>query len=61
MDIREEQLIEFFKKSGANEEQARVMSRQMVRRATQLATERGWSEVQAMQHLLKLFLEARGQ
>lgn len=59
MDPDEERLIRFFKESGATGEQARVMTGQMIRRAAQLAKERGWTELEAMEHLLKLFLEAR--
>jgi len=59
MDKTEEQLIDFFKSSGANEAQSKVMAKQMIKRASQLSEERGWSDVEAMQHLLKLFVEAQ--
>ena len=59
MDKTEEQLVEFFKSSGANEAQSEVMAKQMIKRAAQLSEERGWSDVEAMQHLLKLFVEAQ--
>ncbi|MBH54057.1 MAG: hypothetical protein CMI18_06890 [Opitutaceae bacterium] len=54
-----EELIEFFKKSGANETQADTMARQMVKRAVKLSDERDWDETQAMEYLLKLFVEGR--
>jgi len=60
MDKSEEQLMEFFKQSGADESQSKTMAKQMVKRAGQLSKERGWTEVEAMQHLLKLFVEAQG-
>ena len=59
MDDTEKQLIEFFKSSGATEAQSEVMARQMIKRASQLSEERGWTDVEAMQHLLKLFVEAQ--
>ena len=59
MDKTEEQLVEFFKSSGANETQSKVMAKQMIKRAGQLSVERGWSDVEAMQYLLKLFVEAQ--
>lgn len=59
MSSTEEQLVEFFLSSGATEEQSKVMAKQMVKRASQLSEERGWSDVEAMQHLLKLFVEAQ--
>jgi hypothetical protein len=55
----EKQLVEFFMRSGANEAQSEVMATQMIKRAAQLSEERGWSDVEAMQHLLKLFVEAQ--
>ena len=59
MDKTESQLVEFFLSSGATDEQAKVMTKQMIKRAAQLSEERGWSDVEAMQHLLKLFVEAQ--
>ena len=59
MDDTEKQLIEFFKSSGATEAQSEILARQMIKRASQLSEERGWTEVEAMQHLLKLFVEAQ--
>lgn len=51
--------MEFFKQSGASELQAETMTRQMLKRAGQLSEERGISEVEAMQYLLELFVEAQ--
>lgn len=59
MDKTEKQLIEFFKSAGATEAQSEVMAKQMIKRAAQLSEERGWSDVEAMQYLLKLFVEAQ--
>jgi hypothetical protein len=55
----EEQLFDFFKKSGATDLQAKTMTRQMIKRAGQLSKEREVSEVEAMQQLLKLFLDSQ--
>lgn len=59
METTKEQLVEFFKQSGASEFQAETMTRQMIKRAGQLSKERRISEVEAMQYLLKLFVEAQ--
>ena len=59
MEGNKEQLMEFFKQSGASELQAETMTRQMLKRAGQLSEERGISEVEAMQYLLELFVEAQ--
>ncbi|MDG2167632.1 MAG: hypothetical protein P8L44_06865, partial [Opitutales bacterium] len=59
MDKTELQLVDFFLSSGASDEQSKVMAKQMIKRAAQLSDERGWSDVEAMQHLLKLFVEAQ--
>lgn len=59
MSDAQEQLIEFFKQSGANHSQAKMMSKQMIKRGGQLAEKRGWTETKAIEYLLKLFLEVR--
>lgn len=59
MEDNKEQLMEFFKQSGASDLQAETMTRQMIKRAGQLSEERGISEVDAMQYLLELFVEAQ--
>lgn len=58
-DVTEAKLVEFFKQSGADESQSLTMARQMIKRSSQLSKERGWSKMEAMQYLLKLFIEAR--
>ena len=55
----EEQLMAFFKQSGANDDQAGTMAKQMIRRAKQKAEKENCSETEAMHKLLKLFVEAR--
>ncbi len=59
MEDSHDKLVELFKQAGATDGQALVMARQMIKRAGQLSRERGWTEVEAMQHLLKLFAEAQ--
>lgn len=44
---------------GASQEQATVLARQLLKRAAQLARERGISEVEAMDYLLRLMISAR--
>lgn len=44
---------------GAPEEQAKVMSSQLLKRAEQIAEERGISKVEATENLLKQVIEAR--
>ena len=50
----EEQVTRLCQKWGASAEQAKVMARQLIKRADQLAVERQWSRVEAMAHLLTL-------
>ena len=59
MKNTEKQLIEFFKQSGASDTQSATMASQMIKRSGQLSVERGWTETQAMEYLLKLFVEAQ--
>ena len=44
---------------GASEEQAQIMSAQLLKRADQIAEARGISKVEATESLLKKVLEAR--
>ena len=44
---------------GAPEKQAEVMASQLIKRAEQIAQERGISKVEATERLLKQVLEAR--
>ncbi|WP_404424921.1 hypothetical protein [Nibricoccus sp. IMCC34717] len=53
----EDQLVQLCLKMGAAEAQARVMARQLSKRADQLVAERGITRVEAMAHLLKLVVE----
>jgi len=46
-------------KMGASESQAKVMAKQLVKRADQLAQERGNSRVEAMRELLELVAAGR--
>jgi len=59
MDNADEQLIEFFKKSGANEKQSQTMANQLVKRAGQLSRQKGWTELEALEYLLKRIGEAQ--
>ncbi|MEO0510782.1 MAG: hypothetical protein AAF065_13095 [Verrucomicrobiota bacterium] len=53
------QVTSLFVKLGAEKMQAEVMARQLLRRAQQIAQERGISEVDALGTLLKQVVEAR--
>lgn len=53
------QLIALCRRLGADEAQAAVMAAQLLKRADQLAGERGWTRVQAMEHLLRLVVNGR--
>lgn len=61
MDTDEEiaKLTIAFKQLGAGADQARVMARQLSKRATQLAEDRGIGRVEALDHLLKLVVSGR--
>ena len=52
-------IAKIFVNLGALEEQANVMSAQLLKRASQLAEERGISKVEAAEYLLKQVVEAR--
>jgi hypothetical protein len=54
-----DQLAEMFLKMGAERAQADVMAKQLWKRAGQLARERGISEVEALETLLKRVIQAR--
>ena len=54
-----EQLTSLCARLGAEGPQAGVMADQLIKRCDQLVTERGWSRVQAMQHLLTLLVKGR--
>lgn len=60
--IEKEQLdlvSSFFKRLGAEGDQAEVMAKQLLKRAKQIASERDMNEVEALENLLKQVLEAR--
>jgi len=52
-------LTELCGKLGANPAQAEAMARQLVRRADQLAAERGQSREETMAYLLRLVVQGR--
>ena len=54
-----EQLTEACVRLGAGRAQAETMAAQLLKRAGQLATERGISREAALAHLLKLVIQAR--
>lgn len=54
------QLTELCRRLGANPEQAGVMARQLDKRATQLAQERGQTREQAMAYLLRVVVQGHG-
>jgi len=45
------------KSFGADDAQAEVMARQLMKRADQIAEERGWEQVEAMRYLLEIALK----
>jgi hypothetical protein len=53
------EVAQIFVNLGAAEEQAKVMSSQLLKRAEQIAEERGISKVEATEYLLKQVVEAR--
>lgn len=53
------QVAQLFIQFGATPEQADVMAAQLLKRAGQLAEERGISKVAALESLLKQVIEAR--
>lgn len=53
------QIASLFIKWGAESPQAQVMARQLLRRAKQIAVERGITEAEAFENLLKQVIEAR--
>ena len=59
-DERSRQMLEqAMARLGANPEQARVMAAQLLKRARQLATERGMTEAQALADLLSKAIAGR--
>ncbi len=54
-----ERLIGLCRRMGAGEAQAAAMSEQLLKRCAQLVTERGWTRVRAMEHLLTVLVKGR--
>lgn len=54
-----EQVASFFKRFGAEDSQANVMSRQLLKRSKQIAQKRNITELEALETLLKQVIEAR--
>ena len=54
-----EQLVGLCQRMGAGEAQAVAMTDQMLKRCAQLVVERGWTRVQAMEHLLSVLVKGR--
>ena len=54
-----EQVSTLFTQLGAEQSQADVMARQLLKRASQIAVEKGISEIEALESLLKQVVEAR--
>lgn len=53
------EIARIFVNLGAPETQAKVMAAQFLKRAEQIAEERGFSKVEATENLLKQVIEAR--
>ena len=51
-----DQVVRLCRSLGADDKQARVMAQQLVKRADQIAADRGCDRVEAMQYLLNLTL-----
>jgi len=54
-----DKVAEIFRNMGAPPEQAKTMSAQLVKRAHQVASEQGISEVKALQELLQRIVEQK--
>jgi hypothetical protein len=54
-----EQVAALFKRFGAEDAQANVMAKQLLRRSVQIAEERNISELEALEALLKQVIDAR--
>lgn len=55
-----EQLIGLCARLGASGPQAATLVDQLLKRCDQLVAERGWTRIQAMEHLLALVVKGRG-
>ena len=54
-----EKLVALCGRLGATGAQATTMADQLLKRCDQLVAERGWTRVQAMEHLLTLVVKGR--
>jgi len=54
-----EELVQLCQKLGADEAQAETMAKQLLKRSSQLAEERNITQIQAMEHLLKVVVSGR--
>ena len=54
-----EQVTILLKRLGSEESQAKIMAKQLLKRAKQIAKERGITELEALENLLKQVVEAR--
>lgn len=54
-----DQLIALCARLGANPAQAATLSDQLLKRCEQLVASRGWTRVQAMEHLLSVLVKGR--
>ena len=54
-----EQVAALFKRFGAEDAQANVMAKQLLKRSAQIAEERKITELEALETLLKQVIEAR--
>jgi hypothetical protein len=54
-----EQLVALCTRLGAEGAQAATMADQLLKRCEQLVAERGWTRLQAMEHLLSLVVKGR--
>ncbi|MEM9227520.1 MAG: hypothetical protein AAGA45_06100 [Verrucomicrobiota bacterium] len=59
MDEHLEQLTQLCERLGSSPEQALIMARQLIKRADQLAAERGIKQTEAMDYLLRLMISGR--
>jgi hypothetical protein len=54
-----DQLLALCSRLGATPAQAAAMSDQLLKRCTQLVSERGWTRERAMEHLLTVLIKGR--
>ncbi|MEM1222695.1 MAG: hypothetical protein AAGH40_08015 [Verrucomicrobiota bacterium] len=52
-------IVLLFERLGASQVQSEIMAKQLLKRADQMAAQRGISKVQAVEMLLKKVIEAR--